>query len=162
MELYELTQEFTDLYHRLDDEEIDENVLNAELEVVAQQITSKTEEIGKLVKIWEAEAKKFEDETRRMQIRKKSLENKIERIKEYVKHHMEVIGTSKIEGELFKFAIQKNSRPKIETMDIDKLPNQYIIIEKRPDNDLLYQDWKMGKQLPAGVNAVVGTHLRIR
>lgn len=162
MKLYQLTDEFLNLYDSLDDPEKPEEEVDQMLAGIAEQITEKAENIGKLVKTWEGEEKSFEEEVKRLQIKRSTLKHRVERIKEYLKHHMEVIGTEKIEGGTFKFAIQKNSRPSIEVDDINLLPSNYVIIQKSPDKDLLYQDWKMGKAIPESARVVQGTHLRIR
>jgi hypothetical protein len=160
--LYELTTEFKALYASLDDPETDDAFVEQVLAETAKMITAKADNIGKLVRIWEAEEKAFEEEYKRLREKRDVARHRIDRIKFYLQTQMESMGTNKIEGELFKFAIQKNSRPSIEAPDPDRLPPEYFIITKRVDGDLLYQDWKAGKPLPVGVQVVQGTHLRIR
>ena len=162
MKLYELTTEFKALYQSLDDPETDDAFVELALADIAKMITGKADNIGKLVRIWEAEEKSFEEEYKRLKEKRDIVRHRIDRIKFYLHTQMESMGTNKIEGDLFKFAIQKNSRPSIRVDDPDKLPPEYVIITKSPDGDLLYQDWKAGKSLPECAIVIQGTHLRIR
>jgi hypothetical protein len=84
------------------------------------------------------------------------------RLKEYLKAQMELARIPKIETPLVSVRIQKNSRPSIScTVPLELLPEGFIRISRAFDANAAYELWRVQAPLPAGIEVVVGTHLRI-
>ena len=69
----------------------------------------------------------------------------------------------RIETDLFKLTVCKNSRPTIRWEGpMDELPFEYQRIKVEVDLDRAAKDLKAGVWLPSQFNVVEGTHLRIK
>lgn len=126
MKLYEIT----DIYLNLEsiDDEID---VSAALAEVDGELEDKLENIAKLIRNLEAEAKAYEDEEKRLKAQKQAAKNRIESLKRYVKGSLETIGKDKVEAGIFKWSLQY-SRERVEITDETKIPDKYFAIEIKP------------------------------
>jgi hypothetical protein len=84
------------------------------------------------------------------------------RFKEYIKAQMESAGRLKVETRYIVARVQKNARPSITyTGALETLPEGYVKIIRAFNNEVAYEAWKAGVPLPAGVDVLHGTHLRV-
>lgn len=83
MTLYEMTDEYTDLYARLamaaDDAEANE--IMTEMDALTVDITGKAEGYARVMRNYEAEAEAYKAEAQRLQKRQKAAENAAQRVK---------------------------------------------------------------------------------
>lgn len=126
MKLYEIT----DIYLNLEsiDDEID---VSAALAEVDGELEDKLENIAKLIRNLEAEAKAYEDEEKRLKAQKQAAKNRIESLKRYVKGSLETIGKDKVEAGIFKWSLQ-NGPGRVEITDETKIPEEYFVTEVKP------------------------------
>lgn len=126
MKLYEIT----DIYLNLEniDDEID---ITAALAEVDGELEDKLENIAKLIRNLEAEAKAYEDEEKRLKAQKQATKNRIESLKRYVKGSLETIGKDKVEAGIFKWSLQ-NGPGRVEITDETKIPEEYFVTEVKP------------------------------
>lgn len=158
MRLYELSQNYQAILQMI--EEGNEDVLET-LESLDEAIEDKAENIAKLIKTVEGQIATYQAEEKRLQANRKPLETTIKNLKGYIEQTMLDTGKRKIEGQLFKFAIQKNP-PSVEVLDDSKIPKGYFT---QPDPVLnkkeVLEALKIGHDVP-GVQLKQGESLRIR
>lgn len=130
--LYELTELYTNL---LDLDLEDEQVQEA-LEDIDEKIEVKADNIAKLIKGLEGQKDICKAEEERIYKRRKSIENRIENLKEYLKATMIATDKRKFKTDLFSFNIQKN-RASIKILDEEKVPEEYVEYDRKVLKDKL-------------------------
>ena len=161
MKLYELTQNYLNLQELLENPEIPAEMIETALNEVGGQIEDKAENIAKLIKTLEADVSGFKAEEKRLADRRKSLENRVTGLKNYIDNSMKVTGKNKFKGQLFSFSIQKNP-PSLNVEDEKLIPEEYWI-EQAPvlDKKTLLAALESGEEIP-GVSIKQTESLRIR
>jgi len=157
MRLYELSQNYIQLQQMIEDGAD----VGDTLESIDEAIESKVENIAKLMKNIEGQIAVFQLEEKRLQAMRKTLENGVTRLKNNVYESMKNTGKRKIDGQLFKFAIQKNP-PSVDVLNDSEIPIGYFI-EQAPtlDKKAIMEELKLGHDVP-GVQLKQGESLRIR
>lgn len=86
---------------------------------------------------------------KRLQARKKSMVNNIDRLKEYLRYNMEVSGITKISHPFFSVTLGKPTVT-AEVLDVDDLPDDYVSVktEIKPDKRKILKDLKEGALIP--------------
>ena len=86
MKLYELTEAYAELLSRLEDcqNAQEESAVLAAIDAVSEDIAAKGEAYARIIRNKLAEIAGYEAEIKRMQARKKSAENTVERLKENI------------------------------------------------------------------------------
>jgi hypothetical protein len=157
--LYELTGRWLDLLHN---EDLDPEVLQDTLDAIDEEIDLKAENTAKLIKSWEAQALAIKQEEDRLNQRRKALENKAERTKNYLQQHFELIRKDKVKTPLFTVALQNNP-PSLGVLKEGQIPRKYKI--KQPDKidrKMILDDLKAGIKVRGASIAPTSRHLRIR
>lgn len=159
MKLYELTEKYNQLLEVA--EGMDQDVLIDTLEALEGAIEEKAENTAKVVKSLESDVNGIAKEIKRLQAMKKSRENNITNLKNYLHQQLEYAGMDKVKGELFTVALQKNPS-KLVVHDITKINKDYFI-EQEPklDNALLKDALKSGENVD-GAELIQEKSLRIR
>lgn len=125
MKLYELTEAYNNLLD-MDLENIDEH-----LEVLDGEIENKAENIAKVLRSLDGEVEIYKAEEKRLADKRKAIENRSKRLKEYLQEQMVAVDKKKFKTELFSFNIQKN-RASVVITNEDKLPEDYFKISRTP------------------------------
>lgn len=148
MKLYDLAQNYLNLQELLEDSEVPQDMLEASLNEVGEELEDKAENIAKLIKTLAIEAKALKEEETRLSNRRKSLENRSEWLKKYLDSSMKATGKTKFKGKLFSFSIQKNS-PGVEILDEELIPERFYI-EQEPvlSRENLLKALKDGEDIP--------------
>jgi len=155
VKLYELTE----AYRLLQDEEADYEVA---LEQIGDAFEVKAENVAKVIRELEAEAKAYEDEISRMAGIKTARENRVKSLKGYLQANMEAAGIEKVKGSVLSVGLQ-NSPPSCEIVDESQVPDDYkeerisIYINRKSITDAL----KAGGEIP-GTVLTQSRHIRIR
>lgn len=157
MRLYDLSQNYQAILQMI--EEGNEDVLDT-LESLDETIEDKVENIAKLIKTLEGQIATFQAEEKRLQANRKPLETTVKNLKGYIEQTMLDTGKRKIEGRLFKFAIQKNP-PSVEVLDDSEIPKGYFTSTPVLDKKAVLEELKLGHEVP-GVQLKQGESLRIR
>jgi hypothetical protein len=131
------------------------------------QLEGKVEKVALKVRELVATAAVVKLEATRLTQRAKTYENAAEALKAYLKLQLERAGQTKVEGKLATVAIQKNGQPSLSvTKSIEELPKAWRIQPPAPppvlNREAVLAALKLGEELPDGIVAVTGTHLRIR
>jgi replicative superfamily II helicase len=122
MKLYEFTQSYLQLLDRAD--EIDQEVLIDTIESIKESVEEKAENIAKLVRSFEADAKTIKTEEERLAAKRKTLENQVSYLKKYLHEQLETMGIEKIKRPLFTIAIQANP-PGVDVINPDEIPGEF-------------------------------------
>lgn len=101
-----------------------------------------------------AEATRFERAAKTLNVAR-------ERIKERMMLAMQTLDVNEVRGTNFRFKLQKNASPKLETAPelADNPPDEYIKIKRLLDVSKLREDLEAGKEIP-GAKLVQGFHVR--
>lgn len=158
--LYELTEQYSNLMELLDNPEVPQEMLEESLNKINDELDVKLENIAKLIKSIEVDVKGFKEEEKRLADRRKSSENRITNLKEYVEGAMRATGIKKVNGKVFTLGIQKNA-PSVEITDENSIPEEYFILEKKLVKKKVLEAHKEGRKVP-GTTIKRTESLRIR
>lgn len=130
--LYELTE----LYTNLMDLDLEDEQVKQALEDIDEKIEVKADNIAKLIRGLEGQKDICKAEEERIYKRRKSVENRIENLKEYLKATMIATDKRKFKTDLFSFNIQKN-RASLKILDEEKVPEEYVEYDRKVLKDKL-------------------------
>lgn len=157
--LYELTEGFSKLMELEDDEE----TVAALVEIVSGEIEAKTESLCKFIKILNSTAEQFKAEEERIKEARKALENKAERVKEYMKGALIGASIDRVNAGTFKVSVCA-SPASVVIDDLDRIPARFLTIipeQHVPDKTRIRDAIKAGEDVP-GAHLQAGLSLRIR
>lgn len=160
--LYELSQAYLTVANMIDEETPDQDILNA-LMTIEGQIEVKAVNIANLIKSIEAEAEIIKAEEKRLSQRRKSRENVVINVKQYLKETMEQMGKDKIKTAVWTVSIQNNP-PAVQITNEDEIPGKFLtLIPERYEvnKKLISEALKAGEEVK-GAELSVGRSLRIR
>jgi predicted nuclease with TOPRIM domain len=141
-------------------EEMDAITLQDTLESIEEEIHDKAENIAKLVKNINADVDALKSEEKRLADRRKSLENKVTHLKDYLQNQLEVAGLDKVKRPTLTVSIQNNP-PSVKVID-EKLLSDYMIpVEPKLDKKAILTALKEGMEV-SGAELVQGRSVRIR
>ncbi len=170
MKLYELTNDIKELekyFDRLNEIEDDaqrqqaEDALMTEREKIRDDLSHKIDGICRMIKNNQSDIDALDEEIKRLQDRKKSLSNKVDNIKEYVKTCLEYAGENKVVTANFTCSIANNP-PSLYIPDERFVPEQYLIAQPpKINNAAIKQAIKDGEKYD-WCTLVTGQSLRIK
>jgi len=131
MTLYDLTSDYLNLLELAEDPDINEQAFLDTLEGIEGALEDKADNYAKIMRMLDGDALAIREEERRLEARRKTVENNIKRMKQSLQTMMELTGKTKFKTQLFSFGIQNN--PASVVMD-----EQYI--ENIPERFLKYKD----------------------
>ena len=157
--LYELTTGYKNIEYLIEMGESTEE-LEAVLNSIGGEIEDKAENIAKIIKNNEADIKAFKEEEKRIAERRKTLENDVKRLKEYLYNNMKLTGKTKFKKGTFSFNIAKNPAS-VEITNADIISSDYKVLTETLDKRAILQDLKQGKDVQGAILAY-SEGLRIR
>lgn len=162
--LYNITNKFVELMDKAQEEELTEDEYNRLGEELAIQLQQKSSNIIGYYKNLELLINDMKAEEKRISDNRKSLENKLEKFKEYVKANMQRLGIIKIENVLGTLSIASNPAS-VEIINEDEIPAEFKqeIITTKIDKTAIKKHFKETGEIPAGTNIITtNTSLRIK
>jgi len=163
--LYDITGRALALMQMADDEDIEPEVFKDTLDGIEGEFDDKIETYCKVIKNIEADAKAVAEELKRLQTKKKHLENTVSRMKQTIYEAMKLTGKTSSGGTILKASIQKNGGVLPLIMDepvAEDLPEEYRIIEYKADNEAIRKALDNGIELPFAHYGERGESLRIK
>lgn len=130
--LYELTE----LYTNLMDLDLENEQVQQALGDIDEKIEVKADNIAKLIRGLEGQKDICKAEEERICKRRKSIENRIDNLKEYLKATMIATDKRKFKTDLFSFNIQKN-KTSIKILNEEKVPEEYVEYDRKVLKDKL-------------------------
>ena len=162
--LYQLSQNYLQALDFLTDPEADlpAEAINDTLEALEGELEDKAINVAKFLRNMEAAAEAIKNAEAEMARRRRSLENRVKWMKDYLKGSMEHTGITKIECPYFKLSIQKNP-PAVNILDESAIPEEFKeqVITWKIDKTAIKEVLKSGEAVP-GAELVNGTRLAIR
>jgi len=128
MKLYELSSEYINLKEYLnlgDIEPTDEEKLKEQLSKITDAFNTKVENLGKVIREYEAESDTIDDELDRLSRRQKAISNKAEWLKNYLQVEMQTANVDKVQGQILTISLQK-SPPSCLILNESLVPQQFI------------------------------------
>ena len=133
--LYDLTSDVMLLQDMLENELDDEQMLLDTLEGVQYEYEYKLEQYAKIIRNLEADANAYKLEATRLNDRRKTIENNIDKLKKHMFESMKATGITKVKGSVLNVSIQKNGGklPVIVDCDVKDLPSHAVKVVESPD-----------------------------
>lgn len=164
LSLYNITNKFVELMDKAQEGELTEEEYNQLGEELALQLQQKGSNIIGYTKNIEVTIEAMKAEEKRINDNRKSLENKLDKFKQYVKENMEKLGITKMDTELGTLSIAKNPIS-VEIENEDEIPNEFKVevITKKIDKTAIKNHFKQtGEVLPGTIIVDDKTSLRIK
>ena len=97
--------------------------------------------------------KSIDEEIQRLTAHKNAIENKVKRLKDYIRDAMVETGTDEIKNSLVKIKLQ--GTVSVNVTDIDAVPDEFkkVVVETKPDKNMIKATLKAG-------NLVAGAELK--
>lgn len=162
--LYELTEQYQTVMDMLCDADTDEQVIFDTLEAIDGEIEEKADNYAKIIRMLKGDAEIIQNEEARLYAKRKSLENRIQRLKDTLQASMEFIGKTKFKTALFSFSVAKNGgkQPLEITDNLDEIPGKYLIPQPPVPNKEKIRQLLAEKEVDWAHLAPYGKHLNIR
>lgn len=162
--LYQIADQFLQDLKRLEELDLDEQTVADTLEGLSGELEVKAMNVAAFARNLEASADAIKAAEQQMSARRKAIENRAARIRQYLKENMERTGILKIEGPHFALAIKKNP-PAVHVEALELVPMEFFNPPLPPspvmDKKRIAEALKAGKDVP-GCRLEQGTRLDIR
>ena len=158
MTLFQMTTAAKALYEYLQNDEIDEQTYNDTLEAIG--LEDKLEAYCQVIRQYEAEADMFKAEIDRLQARKKTAENNIDRMKKTITDYLISMGKDK--DKAGTFSVRLNTSKAVNITDEVMIPDEYKIPQEPKINRKAIRDaLKAGEEI-SGAELITNTGVVIR
>ena len=159
--LFEIVNEFEELYELATDPEVDSEVWETTLEALTGELEVKSAGYVNVIKQLEMEAKQAKEISKQFADKQKTRENHIKQMKEALLYAMQNTGMDKVEAGNFTIKIQNNGG--VQPLVIDgAVPDSYNKLIIEPDNDLIRRALEEGKELDFAHLEQRGKHIVIK
>ena len=151
--LYELARDYRAAYDKLTDLELPPEAIEDTLESldVSGELEVKATNTAMVIRNLEASAAAIKEAESQMAARRKALENRAARVKDYLLANMMVAGVEKIECPYFKLAVRSNP-PAVEIYEPGLIPAEFMKTPEppppAPDKAAIKEAIKAGKEVP--------------
>lgn len=161
--LRDMTGQYTELLAIASDPELPPEALADTLEGLEGEIKIKAENIVHVLLNSDTDVVALDAEIKRLQTRKKSIENGKERLKDYLRFNMEATGITKIECPLFSVSLGKG-RDIVSIDDEEALPDIYLITKTStsPAKRVILADLQLGISINGASLTKSQSSLRIK
>ncbi|MDD5580517.1 MAG: siphovirus Gp157 family protein [Methylobacter sp.] len=164
LSLYDLSSHYLSALDALTDPEMDlpAEVINDTLEALTDEIEDKAVNVAKFLRNMETTTQAIKEAEAAMAKRRKTLENRINWMKAYLKDNMERTGITKVECPYFKLSLQVNP-PAVAILDEAAIPAEFKepILSWKIDKMAIKEAIKHGDVVP-GADLVNGNRLVIK
>jgi len=142
--LYELTGNIK----ALESMDLDAETLADSLEGITGEFEEKAKGILAFTENMNSDIDALSNEIKRLQHRKSVIENRKNRLREYLLHNMEASGINKIECPYFTASLRKGSES-VEIESLESIPDEYVKVEVKetPDKTAIKRDLKAGIEI---------------
>ena len=162
--LYTIADQYLQDIQKLQDMDLDEQTFADTLESLSGDLEVKATNVAMFVRNLEASAESIKAAEKQMAERRKAIEAKAERIRNYLKDNMARTGIAKIDCPYFALSL-RNSPPAVEVINADEIPAQYFDIPEPPapvlNKNRLKDDLKNGV-IVEGARLTQGSYLQIK
>ena len=159
--LFEIGNEYLEIYHLLEDNggEITPEIETA-LAINKSNLQEKSQNYISLIKEIEGRTQTVESEIKRLQALKKRNDTFVLKLKENIANAMKMLEIDEIRTDLNKINFRKSKSVQIE--DIEMLPNDCVIIEKKPISKTELKKRIENGEVINGVSIIENLNLQIK
>lgn len=162
--LYEITAEYRTAADKLADLDLPDDVVADTLESLGGELETKATSVAAFVRNLEANAAAIKEAESHMATRRKAIENRAARVRDYLLSNMMVAGVQKIESPYFKLSVRENP-PAVEIFEPGLIPREFMRQPEppppAPDKTAIKDALKAGQDVP-GCTLTRGVRLDIR
>ena len=131
MSLFELTSEYRAASERLHNLDLPDDVIADTLEGMQGAIEVKAKNVAYVIRNCEALAAQIKEAEEKMALRRKALESRADRIRNYLLYNMQACSISKVELPEFRLAIKEN--PAAVVIDAEsQIPDEFLTRPEPP------------------------------
>ena len=156
--LYNLVGERLALQNKLEELDFDQQTILDTLEGDSVAIQAKIEDYAFIIRNMESLPEQMKAEEKRLSDRRKAIENRVQRIKDWLLVNMQQAGITKIESPVFTVALQNN--PASVIIDDESLIDDGF--KRMPDPLPLVVDKKLIKMAIDAGQEVNGAHIEVK
>lgn len=161
--LYNITNSFIELFDKIENEELSKEEIQELGNSLALELQNKSTNVICYIRNIELSLEAIKTEIERLTLMKKSIENKSNKFKEYVKTNMDILELQKIETPLGIISIAKNPAS-VEIYDESLIEEKYKVskVLTTIDKTIIKDDLKKGKNVQGARLVEDKTSLRIK
>jgi hypothetical protein len=149
--LYVLAHDYRAAAEKLADMDLDDQTISDTLESMSGDLEVKATNTAMFCRNLEASAAAIKEAEAQMAARRKAIENRAARIKDYLLANMMVAGVQKIECPHFKLAVRTNAAA-VEVYEPGLIPAEFMrqpeLPPAAPDKKAIAEAIKAGKEVP--------------
>lgn len=164
LSLYQLSANYLQALDFLTDPETDlpAEAVNDTLEALGGELEDKAINVAKFLRNMETTAEAIRQAEADMAKRRKTLENRVQWLRNYIKHNMELCGVSDIECPYFKLSVKTNPVA-VNILDINAVPERFKqqTVSWKIDKTAIRDAIKAGTEVP-GTELVAGSRLAVK
>lgn len=160
MKLYEIKESINTLLDYIEAEGANPEDFKLAIDMLEDELHEKVENIVKYIKNLDGDIAVFKSEEARLNERRKAMENKAKRLKDYLYDTMKGLNTSSMEAGTFKLRIQANPAS-VEILNEESIPENFKSYEVKIDKAGILSALKDGEVIN-GASIKQGEGLRIR
>jgi hypothetical protein len=162
--LYELAAEYRQAQDRLADLDLDEQTIADTLDSLSGALEEKAQNVAMFIRNLEATSVAIKEAEGRMAARRKAIENRADRLKQYLLENMQFCEIREIECSWFKISVRENP-PAVVVDAADLIPAEFMRQPEppppAPDKTAIAKALKSGQDVP-GVHLMRGVRLDIK
>lgn len=162
--LYAIADNFLADIRKMEEADLDDQTFADTLEAISGDLEEKAKAVAMFARNLEASAEAIKQAEKQMSDRRKALENKADKVRQYLLENMLKTGISKIDCPYFSLSVRKNP-PAVEIIQQDMIPMEYFDIPPMPAPQLnknrLKDDLKNGV-IVDGAKLTQGHSLQIK
>lgn len=163
--LYELMGDYVALQEALDNEELTDKRLGELLDAVDEAkgpLREKVDNIARLIGSLKGDIDKFKREENRLSRRRKALENRRERLRDWVRGTMTLLDKAEVKTDVYMVKLLA-AKDRVEVRDAAAVPDEYVRVERKVDKEAVMKAYVDDGEVVPGCEIVQGTaQLRIR
>jgi len=162
--LYVISREYAEAVEKLSDLDLPPEVVEDTLESLSGDLEVKATNVAMFFRNLEATAAAIKEAEAQMAARRKALENRVARMKDYLLANMIVAGVQKIESPYFKLSVRDNP-PAVEVYEPGLIPAEFMKQAPPPpavvDKTAISVALKAGLEVP-GCKLTRGQRLEVK
>ena len=160
MTLYELTNDLLTLQAEQENADIDDQVFRDTLEGLDGAFEDKCDGWAKWIRGMKADVQKLKEEEARMALRRKRIENAIDKAEDTMAMYMRTVGKTKFKTSLFSYGFRKSQA--VEIVNEEELPEWAFIPQPaKVSKTEIKEHLKAGETVP-GAKLIENESLQIR
>lgn len=159
--LFEIQNEFEQLYQMAIDEELDDQAFNDTLESITAEFELKASGYANVIKQIEMEADQAELLEKEFKAKKEIRKKSVKRLKDAVKWAMVSAKVTEVDAGKFKFKL-KNNGGKQPMQIVDEVPDNFKRLVYEDDNELIRKHLEAGEELGFAYLEPRGQHVELK